>query len=117
MSSAACNADPPPGMQFKVEDFTENFKWPEYIVFVAVLIASLGIGVFYGCFGSKSKSNEEFLMAGRSMSITPVTLSLVCRYEVIKICLLKNSNDFISNFDLEQFIIYLQLCVRRDVIR
>jgi len=71
--------DPPEGYEFVVEDFTKNFKWPEYIVFCAVLVASLGIGVFYGCFGTKNKSNEEFLMAGRSMSITPVTLSLVCR--------------------------------------
>lgn len=36
--------------------------------------------MFYGCFGSRNKSNEEFLMAGRSMSILPVTLSLVCSF-------------------------------------
>jgi len=57
-----------------------NFEWPEYLVFVAVLVASLGIGVFYGFFGNNNKTNEDFLMAGRSMSILPVTLSLVCRY-------------------------------------
>lgn len=71
--------DPPEGTEWVVENLSKNFKWPEYIVFALVLVASLGIGVFYGCFGSKNKSNEEFLMAGRSMSITPVTLSLVCR--------------------------------------
>lgn len=74
--------DPPEGTEWVVEDLSKNFKWPEYIVFALVLVASLGIGVFYGCFGSKNKSNEEFLMAGRSMSITPVTLSLVCRLQL-----------------------------------
>ncbi len=27
---------------FVVEDFTDNFKWSEYIVFALVLVASLG---------------------------------------------------------------------------
>lgn len=27
---------------FFVEDFTDNFKWSEYIVFALVLVASLG---------------------------------------------------------------------------
>lgn len=57
-----------------------HFPVAEYVVFILVLVASLGIGVFYGFFGKKNSTNEEFLMAGRSMSILPVTLSLLCRY-------------------------------------
>jgi len=55
-----------------------EFAWPEYIVFSLILASSLGIGIFYGFFGSKNKTNEEFLMAGRNMKIFPVTLSLIC---------------------------------------
>jgi len=67
------------GLKLVNENFTNTLPWYEYLVFGAVLLASLGIGVFYGCFGNKNKTNEEFLMAGRSMSALPVTLSLVCR--------------------------------------
>jgi len=56
-----------------------TFPWTEYIFFGLVLAASLGIGIFYGFFGKGNKTNEEFLMAGRSMGILPVTLSLICR--------------------------------------
>jgi len=55
-----------------------EFAWQEYIVFGVILASSLGIGIFYGFFGSKNKTNEEFLLAGRSMGILPVTLSLIC---------------------------------------
>lgn len=95
----------PKGVQIVTDNFTDSLDWTEYLVFGAVLLASLGIGVFYGCFGNKNQTNEvglwngaqykngsslvqnssqlfyqEFLMAGRSMSILPVTLSLVCRW-------------------------------------
>ncbi|ODM96987.1 Sodium-coupled monocarboxylate transporter 1 [Orchesella cincta] len=72
--------DAPEGTRFVVENFHEFFQWPEYFVFCLVLGLSLGIGIFFGCFGTKTKSNEEFLMAGRSMSILPVTFSLICSF-------------------------------------
>jgi len=68
-------------MESKNEIIVETFSlpWYEFLVFGAVLIASLGIGVFHGCFTHRKSSNEEFLMASRSMTISPVTLSLICR--------------------------------------
>lgn len=57
-----------------------DFAWPEYMVFASVLVVSMGIGIFYGFFSKKKQTNEEFLMAGRQMSVFPVTLSLVCRF-------------------------------------
>ncbi len=66
------------------DSYSSLFKWQEYLVFSAVLVVSMGIGVFYGCFSKKNKTNEEFLMAGRSMSPFPVILSLICRYILIK---------------------------------
>jgi len=69
----------PEGYEILKENFADDLAWTEYLVFAAVLVASLGIGVFYGFFGNKNNTNEDFLMAGRSMSILPVTLSLVCR--------------------------------------
>jgi len=75
---------PPKNLIFK-DDYSELFKWPEYLVFASVLVASMGIGVFYGFFNKKNATNEEFLMAGRQMSVFPVTLSLICRLNNTKV--------------------------------
>jgi len=76
-------------------DFALYFKWPEYLVFVIVLIMSMGIGVFYGFF--RRQTNEEFLMAGRQMGIFPVTLSVICR-------LLNSSITYVSIVALDSII-------------
>lgn len=69
----------PPGLKIVKSNFSHTLDWTEYLVFGGVLVASFGIGVFYGFFGQRNKTNEEFIMAGRSMSVFPVTLSLICR--------------------------------------
>ena len=58
--------------------YPDRFTWTEYGVFAALLAVSMGIGVYYGCVGKKNATNEDFLMAGRSMPIFPVSLSLLC---------------------------------------
>ena len=37
----------------------------DYVVFGAVLLASVAIGLYYACSGGKQKTNQEFLMANR----------------------------------------------------
>lgn len=61
------------------EELANKFGAAEYGVFGAVLALSAAVGIYYGCFGSKQKTTEEFLMAGRQMSSVPVALSLLCR--------------------------------------
>jgi len=62
-------------------DFHENrFSAWDYVVFAIVLAIASAIGLFYGCTGNKQSSTAEFLMAGRSMSILPVALSLLASF-------------------------------------
>lgn len=61
-----------------VTDIPE-FSWEEWSVFGVVLAFSVGIGIYFGCFGNKNKSNEEYLLGGRQMHPVPVALSLLCR--------------------------------------
>ncbi|KAJ6640576.1 Sodium-coupled monocarboxylate transporter 2 [Pseudolycoriella hygida] len=49
----------------------------DYVIFGIILIWSLAIGIYYGCFGSKQKSTKEYLMASRSMPAWPVAVSMV----------------------------------------
>ena len=44
-------------------------------MFAVVLLISSGVGLFYGVAG-RSKNTEDFLMAGRSMNLFPVSISL-----------------------------------------
>ena len=62
-------------------DFQENrFSAWDYVVFAVVLALSLVIGLYHGCTGNKQSSTAEFLMAGRSMSVLPVALSLLASF-------------------------------------
>lgn len=56
------------------------FYWVDYLVFALLLLFSLGIGLFYAFRDRQIKSTSEYLMAGKSMSIAPVTLSLLASF-------------------------------------
>lgn len=56
------------------------FQWPDYIMFSAMLLVSAGIGVYFGCMGTRQKSATEYLFGGRSMSVIPVAVSLVASH-------------------------------------
>ncbi|CAH1250792.1 SLC5A8 [Branchiostoma lanceolatum] len=45
-----------------------------------MLCISAGIGIFYAFKGGGQKSTQEFLLAGRSMSIPPVAMSLLASF-------------------------------------
>jgi len=62
-------------------DFHENrFSAWDYVVFAIILAIASVIGLYYGCTGNKQSSTAEFLMAGRSMSVLPVALSLLASF-------------------------------------
>jgi len=56
-----------------------SFGWEEWAVFSTILMSSVAIGIYFGCFGSKNSTKEEYLLGGRQMHPLPVALSLLCR--------------------------------------
>ncbi|KAG5677315.1 hypothetical protein PVAND_007084 [Polypedilum vanderplanki] len=52
----------------------------DYIVFVITLIISLSIGIYARFSGGRQKTNEEYLLANRSMPIWPVAFSLMASF-------------------------------------
>ena len=54
---------------------TTQFHWADYLVFVLVLAASCGVGLYYA-FCQKNNTTDDYLMGGRNMAVLPVTLSL-----------------------------------------
>lgn len=51
----------------------------DYVVFVATLVISLLIGVFFG-FIKKQKTSDDLLVGGRKMNLFAVSMSLLATY-------------------------------------
>lgn len=60
----------------------QHFSAPDYLVFVLMLIVCAAIGIYFG-FVQKAVSAEDYLVGGRKMTVIPISLSLIARYENI----------------------------------
>ncbi|XP_014209704.1 sodium-coupled monocarboxylate transporter 1-like isoform X2 [Copidosoma floridanum] len=57
----------------------QNFGWPDYGIFVSMLLACGLIGVYFG-FVRRSKGEDEYLVGGRNMRTFPVSMSLIASF-------------------------------------
>ena len=56
------------------------FDTLDYIVFIAMLLLSALIGVYFAFFAKqKQNTTMEYLMGGKSMGIFPISMSLIAR--------------------------------------
>lgn len=53
-----------------------RFHWVDYLMLCATLVLSCVVGVYYGIKGRKKSTADDYLMAGRNMSIFPVSFSI-----------------------------------------
>ncbi|XP_034057401.1 LOW QUALITY PROTEIN: solute carrier family 5 member 6a [Gymnodraco acuticeps] len=58
-----------------------HFTTVDYVIFALLLVASTGIGLFHAFSGGRQRTTQEFLMADRSMSCLPVSLSLLATFQ------------------------------------
>ena len=59
-----------------------GFSWYDYILFSVMLLFSAIIGIYFGCFGTKQSTANEYLMGGKTMKVIPIAISLVARYYI-----------------------------------
>ncbi|KAL0882295.1 hypothetical protein ABMA27_000816 [Loxostege sticticalis] len=52
----------------------------DYTIMAATMVASVLIGLYFRFSGGKQKTNEEYLLADRNMSILPVAVSLMASF-------------------------------------
>ncbi|KAM4771951.1 sodium-dependent multivitamin transporter [Rhinophrynus dorsalis] len=57
------------------------FTTVDYIIFALLLVLSSAIGLYYALSGGKQRTTQEFLLANRSMSFLPVSLSLLATFQ------------------------------------
>lgn len=72
------------------ESTTRSFGKADYAVFVALLISSSLVGLYFGYKDHKNKrtnkklgketSTDDYLVGGRQMHVVPIALSLVASY-------------------------------------
>ncbi|KAK3802983.1 hypothetical protein RRG08_051738 [Elysia crispata] len=58
-------------------DFT---VW-DYIVFIGMLVTSMAIGIYFALKGDRQRTQGEYLMGGRSMSVLPVGISILVSFQ------------------------------------
>lgn len=62
----------------------QRFGWPDYVVFLLMLLSCLMIGIYFGFIEKKPKKSadqqDDYLVGGRKMDVFPVTMSLIARY-------------------------------------
>uniref|UniRef100_A0A4X2KMA4 Solute carrier family 5 member 8 n=1 Tax=Vombatus ursinus TaxID=29139 RepID=A0A4X2KMA4_VOMUR len=59
---------------------SKDFSVWDYLVFVATLLISASIGIYYAWMKKGRQTATEFLMGGRQMSGVPVSLSLTASF-------------------------------------
>lgn len=55
------------------------FSWADYTLFSLMFLISAVIGIYFGCFGSKQSSFNDYLLGGKTMKVIPVAISLTAR--------------------------------------
>ncbi|XP_025095164.1 sodium-coupled monocarboxylate transporter 1-like [Pomacea canaliculata] len=55
--------------------------WLDYVVMAALMIVSLGIGIFFAVYRGGQRTKVEYLLGNRQMSMIPVCLSMFITYQ------------------------------------
>jgi len=59
----------------------DYLSWLDYLILVAFLVISVGIGVYHSLTGGRQKTTSEFIMANRSLKVLPTALSLLVSFQ------------------------------------
>ncbi|XP_018332183.1 sodium-coupled monocarboxylate transporter 1-like [Agrilus planipennis] len=67
---------------FTVNEFISKiqFSWIDYTLFSTMLALSALIGIYFGFFGKKQDTTEEYLLGGKTMKVFPVSMSLIASH-------------------------------------
>ncbi|KAG8266488.1 putative sodium-dependent multivitamin transporter [Homalodisca vitripennis] len=58
----------------------QHFHWADYLVLLAMLVFSAGIGIYFRFTGGKQKTTEEYLLGDRNQKVLPVAISLMASF-------------------------------------
>ena len=64
-----------------MDERTASFHIIDYVIFVATILASLGIGLFFGFCKKKDFSSVDYFFGGKKLRYLPVALSFVVTFQ------------------------------------
>jgi Na+/proline symporter len=91
-----------------------SMHWIDYVIFVAFLASSLGIGVYHSVTGGRQKTTQEFIMANRKLHVIPTVLSLLASYQSA-IMILGNTAEM-YNWGIQAWVVGLVMTVISIII-
>ena len=62
-------------------DASSTFDFTDYIVFGVLILASVGIGIFFACYGKGQHTTLNYFLGDRNMKVLPVALSYVVTFQ------------------------------------
>lgn len=54
-----------------------SLTWIDFLIFAALLLVSLAIGLYHALTGGKQRTTEEFIMANRKLKVIPTAMSIL----------------------------------------
>jgi Na+/proline symporter len=85
------------------------FSWLDHSMFGSMLIISTIIGIYFGCFGSRQRTKNEYLLGNKNMSIFPIAMSLTASH-ISGITLLGAPSEMYT-FGTQYWMMCLAACI------
>jgi Na+/pantothenate symporter len=96
------------------EDPVLSFGWLDYTMFGFMLLLSTVIGIYFGFFGTRQRTKNEYLLGNRNMSVFPIAMSLTASH-ISGITLLGAPSE-IYTFGTQYWMMCLAACVVCSVV-
>ena len=58
-----------------------SFATADYLVFGLLILISIGIGIFFACYGKGQSTTSNYFLGGRQLKVVPVALSFVVSFQ------------------------------------
>jgi Na+/proline symporter len=85
------------------------FGWLDYSMFGSMLFVSTVIGIYFGCFGTRQRTKNEYLLGNKNMSVFPIAMSLTASH-ISGITLLGAPSEMYT-FGTQYWMMCLAACI------
>ncbi len=55
----------------------QRFHWLDYVIFIVMLVVSLGIGLYHAWKGQRNNTTAEYLMGNRNLQVSDNTFCFI----------------------------------------
>ena len=82
-----------------------HLHWADYLILVAFLVISLGIGIYHSLTGGRQKTIAEFIMGNRQLKVIPTSISLLV--SIVSALLLLGTTAETYSYGIQLIVFYI----------